>query len=97
MDQIFYSADSRFYFYLSWSLSPSFCRSLHQRRVLKTWLAAQSRGGSSQTDDTQAWLEELCATEGLSPEGGSEGEEDEEEMENSELIEDSDIQFSDSG
>ncbi|CDR00109.1 unnamed protein product, partial [Oncorhynchus mykiss] len=67
-----------------------------QRRVLKTWLAAQSRGGSSQTDDTQARLEELCATEGWSPEGGSEGEEDEEEMENSEPMEDSDIQFSDS-
>uniref|UniRef100_A0A8C7DJI2 Tonsoku-like protein n=1 Tax=Oncorhynchus kisutch TaxID=8019 RepID=A0A8C7DJI2_ONCKI len=67
-----------------------------QRRVLKTWLAAQSRGGSSQTDDTQARLEELCATEGWSPEGGSEGEEDEEEMENSEPMEDSDIQLSDS-
>nr|XP_046222419.1 tonsoku-like protein isoform X1 [Oncorhynchus gorbuscha] len=67
-----------------------------QMRVLKTWLAAQSRGGSSQTDDTQARLEELCATEGWSPEGGSEGEEDEEEMENSEPMEDSDIQFSDS-
>ncbi|CAB1334938.1 unnamed protein product [Coregonus sp. 'balchen'] len=66
-----------------------------QRRVLKTWLGAQSRRGSSQTDDTQARLEELCATEGWSPEGESEGEEDE-EMENSEPMEDSDIQLSDS-
>lgn len=65
--------------------------------MLKTWLAAQSRGGSSQTDDTQARLEELCATEGWSPDGGSEGGEDEEEMENSEPMEDSDIQLSDSG
>uniref|UniRef100_A0A674BZ54 Tonsoku-like protein n=1 Tax=Salmo trutta TaxID=8032 RepID=A0A674BZ54_SALTR len=67
-----------------------------QRRVLKTWLAAQSREGSSQTDDTRARLEELCAAEGWSPDGGSEGGEDEEEMENSEPMEDSDIQLSDS-
>ncbi|KAJ7989205.1 hypothetical protein DPEC_G00317090 [Dallia pectoralis] len=68
-----------------------------QSRVLKAWLAAQRRSGSSQADDTQARLEELCRTEGRSPGAGSEEEEeDEDEPENSEPMEDSDIQLSDS-
>ncbi|XP_062325162.1 tonsoku-like protein isoform X2 [Osmerus eperlanus] len=68
-----------------------------QKRVLRAWLAAQRRGGSSQGDDTEARLQELCAAEGWSADG-SEGEEDEEEevMENSEPLEDSDIALSDS-
>uniref|UniRef100_A0A3P9A3B5 Tonsoku-like protein n=1 Tax=Esox lucius TaxID=8010 RepID=A0A3P9A3B5_ESOLU len=67
-----------------------------ESRVLKAWLAAQRRCGLSQADDTQARLEELRRTEGWSPEGGSEGEEDEDETENSEQMEDSDIELSDS-
>lgn len=67
-----------------------------QKRVLRAWLAAQRRGGSSQGDDTEARLQELCAAKGWS---ADEGEEDEEEevMENSEPLEDSDIPLSDSG
>ncbi|XP_028981172.2 tonsoku-like protein [Esox lucius] len=72
------------------------CQAKLQSRVLKAWLAAQRRCGLSQADDTQARLEELRRTEGWSPEGGSEGEEDEDETENSEQMEDSDIELSDS-
>ena len=74
------------------------CVSRFQKQVLRSWLAAQRRGGSSQGDDTEARLQELCAAEGWSADG-SEGEEDEEEevMENSEPLEDSDIPLSDSG
>ncbi|XP_056152247.1 tonsoku-like protein [Lampris incognitus] len=68
-----------------------------QRRVFRLWLAAQKRCGSSQVDDTEARLQELCASEGWSADG-SEGEEEneEEEMESSEPLEDSDIPLSDS-
>lgn len=68
-----------------------------QRRVLRLWLAAQRRGGSSQFDDTEARLQELCSSEGWSVDGSEGEEEEEEEMENSEPLEDSDIQLSDSG
>lgn len=45
---------------------------------------------------TEAKLLELCAAEGWNPDG-SDGEDDEEEMDNSEPLEDSDIVLSDSG
>lgn len=65
--------------------------------MLRLWLAAQRRNGSANVDDTEARLQELCASEGWSADG-SEGEEDEEEeMDNSEPLEDSDIALSDSG
>ncbi|XP_043119812.1 tonsoku-like protein isoform X2 [Puntigrus tetrazona] len=66
-----------------------------QRRVLRAWLQAQRRCGSSQCDDTEARLLELCEIDGLRPED-SEEEDEEEEVENSEPLEDSDIQYSDS-
>ncbi|KAI1895045.1 hypothetical protein AGOR_G00102230 [Albula goreensis] len=63
-----------------------------QKQVLRAWLATQQRGGSAHCDDTAARLQQLCAED-----GGSDGEEEEEEEENSEaLLEDSDIQLSDS-
>lgn len=64
--------------------------------MLRLWLASQKRCGSSQADDTEARLQELCAAEGWSPDG-SDGEEDEEGMDNSEPLEDSDVVLSDSG
>uniref|UniRef100_A0A671PB34 Tonsoku-like protein n=1 Tax=Sinocyclocheilus anshuiensis TaxID=1608454 RepID=A0A671PB34_9TELE len=67
-----------------------------QRRVLRAWLQAQQRCGSSQCDDTEARLMELCEQDGLTLED-SEEEDEEEEVENSEPLEDSDIQYSDSG
>uniref|UniRef100_A0A672S802 Tonsoku-like protein n=1 Tax=Sinocyclocheilus grahami TaxID=75366 RepID=A0A672S802_SINGR len=68
-----------------------------QRRVLRAWLQAQQRCGSSQCDDTEARLMELCECDGLSLEDSEEEDEDEEEeVENSEPLEDSDIQYSDS-
>uniref|UniRef100_A0A673MM76 Tonsoku-like protein n=1 Tax=Sinocyclocheilus rhinocerous TaxID=307959 RepID=A0A673MM76_9TELE len=66
-----------------------------QRRVLRAWLQAQQRCGSSQCDDTEALLMELCERDGLTLED-SEEEDEEEEVENSEPLEDSDIQYSDS-
>uniref|UniRef100_A0A9J8CTI8 Tonsoku-like protein n=1 Tax=Cyprinus carpio carpio TaxID=630221 RepID=A0A9J8CTI8_CYPCA len=67
-----------------------------QRRVLRAWLQAQRRCGSSQCDHTEARLMELCERDGLRLED-SEEEDEEEEVENSEPLEDSDIQYSDSG
>lgn len=64
--------------------------------MLRLWLASQRRSGSSKADDTEARLQELCVSEGWSPDG-SDGEEEEEEMDNSETLEDSDIILSDSG
>ncbi len=65
--------------------------------MLRLWLASQRRCGSSQADDTEARLQELCAAEGWSADG-SDGEEDEEEvMDNSEPLDDSDVYLSDSG
>ncbi|XP_026085940.1 tonsoku-like protein isoform X1 [Carassius auratus] len=66
-----------------------------QRRVLRGWLQAQRRCGSSQCDDTEARLMELCERDGLRLED-SEEEDEEEEVENSEPLEDSDIEYSDS-
>uniref|UniRef100_A0A8C2KWL6 Tonsoku-like protein n=1 Tax=Cyprinus carpio TaxID=7962 RepID=A0A8C2KWL6_CYPCA len=66
-----------------------------QRRVLRAWLQAQRRCGSSQCDHTEARLMELCERDGLTLED-SEEEDEEEEVENSEPLEDSDIQYSDS-
>uniref|UniRef100_A0A3Q3WFD5 F-box/LRR-repeat protein 15/At3g58940/PEG3-like LRR domain-containing protein n=1 Tax=Mola mola TaxID=94237 RepID=A0A3Q3WFD5_MOLML len=63
-----------------------------QRRVLRTWLATQRRFGSSKADDTEARLQELCAAQGCYPED-SDGEE---EMDNSEPLDDSDVVLSDS-
>lgn len=66
-----------------------------QRRVLRLWLAAQKRRGSLEADDTEEKLRELCAADGRDPEGSD--EEEEEEMDNSEPLEDSDVILSDSG
>uniref|UniRef100_A0A3B4A7G0 Tonsoku-like protein n=1 Tax=Periophthalmus magnuspinnatus TaxID=409849 RepID=A0A3B4A7G0_9GOBI len=56
-----------------------------------------NRYGSAKFEDTKAQLQELCAAEGWSPHD-SEGEEDEDEdMENSEPLEDSDVILSESG
>lgn len=67
-----------------------------QRRVLRAWLQAQRRCGSSQSDDTEARLQELCERDGRSLEESDDDDDDEEELENSEPLEDSDIQCSDS-
>ncbi|KAJ0008990.1 hypothetical protein NQD34_016405 [Periophthalmus magnuspinnatus] len=67
-----------------------------QKRVLRRWLSYQRRSGSAKFEDTKAQLQELCAAEGWSPHD-SEGEEDEDEdMENSEPLEDSDVVLSES-
>uniref|UniRef100_A0A665WJR5 Tonsoku-like protein n=1 Tax=Echeneis naucrates TaxID=173247 RepID=A0A665WJR5_ECHNA len=67
-----------------------------QKRVLRHWLAYQKRKGSSDADDTQAMLQELCAAEGWSPDGSDGEEDEEEEMDNSEPLDDSDVVLSDS-
>ncbi|KAF3701144.1 Tonsoku-like protein NF-kappa-B inhibitor-like protein 2 [Channa argus] len=67
-----------------------------QKRVLRLWLVSQRKSGSSFADETEAKLQELCAAEGWNPDG-SEGEEDEEEeMDNSEPLDDSDVVLSES-
>ncbi|XP_061551407.1 LOW QUALITY PROTEIN: tonsoku-like protein [Phycodurus eques] len=67
-----------------------------QKRVLRLWLAARRRKGSSDANDTEAKLLELCASEGWNPDG-SDGEEAlEEEMDNSESQDESDVILSDS-
>lgn len=67
-----------------------------QKRVLRRWLSYQCRSGSDKREDTEAQLQELCAAEGWSAHD-SEGEEDEEEdLENSEQLDDSDVILSDS-
>ncbi|XP_056283298.1 tonsoku-like protein [Pseudoliparis swirei] len=67
-----------------------------QRRGLRLWLAAQRRHGSSQIDDTEARLQELCAAEGWAPDASDGEDEEEEEMDNSEPLDDSDVVLSDS-
>uniref|UniRef100_A0A3B5ATD8 Tonsoku-like protein n=1 Tax=Stegastes partitus TaxID=144197 RepID=A0A3B5ATD8_9TELE len=67
-----------------------------QKRVLRLWLASRRRSGSSGADDTEARLQELCASEGWSPDGSDGEEDEEEEMENSEPLDDSDVVLSDS-
>uniref|UniRef100_A0A7N8YG02 Tonsoku-like protein n=1 Tax=Mastacembelus armatus TaxID=205130 RepID=A0A7N8YG02_9TELE len=62
-----------------------------QKRVLRLWLLSQRRSGSSNADDTDARLRELCAAEGWSPDGSDGEEDEEEEMDNSEPLDDSDI------
>lgn len=71
--------------------------SVLQKRVLRLWLAAQRRSGSSDADDTEARLRELCASEGWSPDDSDGEEDEEEEMDNSEPLDDSDVVLSDSG
>ena len=71
--------------------------SLLQKRALRLWLASQRRCDSSQADDTEARLQELCAAEGWNPDGSDGEEDEEEEMDNSEPLEDSDVVLSDSG
>lgn len=71
--------------------------SLVQKRVLRLWLVSQRRCGSSQADDTEARLQELCAAEGWSVDRSDGEEDEEEEMDNSEPLDDSDVVFSDSG
>lgn len=70
--------------------------SLTQKRTLRLWLAFQRRRDACLSDDTEAKLLELCATEGWNPDG-SDGEDDEEEMDNSEPLDDSDVVLSESG
>lgn len=65
--------------------------------MLRLWLASQRRHGSSQADDTEARLQELCAAEGWSPDGSDGEEDEEEEMDNSEPLDDSDVVLSESG
>ncbi|KAM9842687.1 tonsoku-like protein [Aulostomus maculatus] len=70
-----------------------------QKRVLRLCLGAQRRSGSSNADDTESRLRELCAPEGWNPDGSDgeeEEEEEEEEMDNSEPLDDSDVVLSDS-
>ncbi|XP_051246488.1 tonsoku-like protein isoform X9 [Dicentrarchus labrax] len=67
-----------------------------QKRTLRLWLASQKRCGSSDADDTEAKLQELCANEGWSPDCSDGEEEEEEEMDNSEPLDDSDVVLSDS-
>ncbi|KAM6916825.1 tonsoku-like protein [Lycodopsis pacificus] len=67
-----------------------------QKRALRLWLASQRRHASPKIGDTEARLRELCAAEGWRPDG-SDGEDDEEEdMDNSEPLDDSDVVLSDS-
>lgn len=68
-----------------------------QKRVLRLWLAAQRRKCSSDANGTEAKLLELCASENWSPNGSDGEEEGEEEMDNSEPLDDSDVVLSDSG
>lgn len=58
---------------------------------------SQRRSGSSSADETEARLQELCAAQGWSPDGSDGEEDDEEEMDNSEPLDDSDVILSDSG
>ncbi|XP_051942316.1 tonsoku-like protein [Hippocampus zosterae] len=67
-----------------------------QKRVLRLWLAAQRRKCSSDANDTEAKLLELCAAKDWSPDGSDGEEEAEEEMDNSEPLDDSDVVLSDS-
>ncbi|XP_060919035.1 tonsoku-like protein [Labrus mixtus] len=67
-----------------------------QKRVLRLWLAFQRRRGSSDADDTEARLQELCAAEGWSPDDSDGEGDEEEEMDNSEPLDDSDVVLSDS-
>uniref|UniRef100_A0A3Q2Z1Z4 Tonsoku-like protein n=1 Tax=Hippocampus comes TaxID=109280 RepID=A0A3Q2Z1Z4_HIPCM len=65
---------------------------LQQKRVLRLWLAAQRRKCSSDANDTEAKLLELCASENWSPDGSDGEEEAEEEMDNSEPLDDDDLE-----
>ncbi|XP_042244938.1 tonsoku-like protein [Thunnus maccoyii] len=67
-----------------------------QKRVLRLCLAVQRRNGSSDADDTEARLHELCASEGWSPDNSDGEDDEEEEMDNSEPLDDSDVVLSDS-
>nr|XP_020446622.1 LOW QUALITY PROTEIN: tonsoku-like protein [Monopterus albus] len=67
-----------------------------QKRVLRLWLVSQRRSGSSNTDETEARLQQLCVAEGWSPDGSDGEEDEEEEMDNSEPLDDSDVILSDS-
>uniref|UniRef100_A0A3Q3QQV0 Tonsoku-like protein n=1 Tax=Monopterus albus TaxID=43700 RepID=A0A3Q3QQV0_MONAL len=60
------------------------------KRVLRLWLVSQRRSGSSNTDETEARLQQLCVAEGWSPDGSDGEEDEEEEMDNSEPLDDSD-------
>ncbi|GLD67757.1 tonsoku-like protein [Lates japonicus] len=67
-----------------------------KKRVLRLRLASQRRRGSLDADDTEARLQELCAAEGWCPDGSDGEEDEEEEMDNSEPLDDSDVVLSDS-
>lgn len=58
---------------------------------------SQRRSGSLNADETEAKLQELCAAEGWSPDGSDGEEDEEEEMDNSEPLDDSDVILSESG
>lgn len=70
---------------------------LIQKRVLRLWLAFQRRAGEADADDTEMRLKELCTIESWSVDGSDVEEDEEEEMENSEPMDDSDVVLSDSG
>lgn len=72
-------------------------RSLLQKRTLRFRLAFQRRHGLSLAGDTEVQLLELCAVEGWNPDGSDGEDDDEEEMDNSEPLGDSDVVLSDSG
>ncbi|XP_074547775.1 tonsoku-like protein [Halichoeres trimaculatus] len=67
-----------------------------EKRVLRLWLACQRRRGSAEAEDTEARLQELCTAEGWSPDDSDGEEDEEEEMDNSETLDDSDVVLSDS-
>ncbi|XP_077477194.1 tonsoku-like protein isoform X1 [Stigmatopora argus] len=67
-----------------------------KKRVLRLWLATQKRKGLSDVNDVETKLLELCAAEGWNPDGNDVEEELEEEMDNSEALDDSDVVLSDS-
>ncbi|XP_070698517.1 tonsoku-like protein [Pempheris klunzingeri] len=67
-----------------------------KKRALRLWLAFQRRCGSSKADDTEARLQELCDAEGWTLDGSDGEEDEEEEMDNSEPVDDSDVVLSDS-
>ncbi|XP_008307260.1 tonsoku-like protein [Cynoglossus semilaevis] len=90
----------------SQEINSSYIKALHcaekcgqarlKKRVLRLWLAFQRRAGEADADDTEMRLKELCTIESWSVDGSDVEEDEEEEMENSEPMDDSDVVLSDS-
>uniref|UniRef100_A0A8D0GR13 NF-kappa-B inhibitor-like protein 2 n=1 Tax=Sphenodon punctatus TaxID=8508 RepID=A0A8D0GR13_SPHPU len=69
-----------------------------QRQILRHLHAVQQRGGCPEGPSTLARLRSLCRSQGWSSDGESSGEEEKEELENSEALEEeSDLELSESG